>query len=125
MGYTITPSSDGKYILLKVTGDITRNLALQYNIAAHKKGRELGINRYLVDLTESRNVDTVLDSYEFAYKDMQETPGIDRSARVAVIISPGDHSHDFIETVAKNAGLDMTVFTNQDDAITHLLSERE
>lgn len=65
---------------------------------------ELGINKYLVDFTETRNTDTVLDSYEFAYKDMV---GIEGLARVATLVSPGDNSHNFIETVAINAGLKM------------------
>ncbi len=123
MGYTITPSADGKYILLKITGNIDRHLAMQYNLEAHKIGQELGIDRYLVDATESRNVESSIESYEFAYKDMHDTPAIDRSARVAALVSPDDHSHDFIETVTRNSGLDMTLFTDREEAIRHLLQD--
>lgn len=122
MTYTIRKSRDGKYIHLKVKGPTTRESAMAHNIEAHALGRKLGINRYLVDLTESRNVESVIDNYEFAYKDMK-TPQVDPAARVAVLVSPGDHSHDFIETVARNAGLDMTLFTNQEQARRHLLAD--
>jgi hypothetical protein len=66
-------------------------------------GRKMGINKYLVDVTKARNTDTVLGNYEFAYTDMKKTEGIDKYARVAVLVSPEDHSHDFVEIVARNA----------------------
>jgi len=122
MTYTITPSRDGRYIVLKVFGEINRRIAMKQNVEAHALGRKLGINRYLVDVTEACNTDTVQDSYEFAYKDMNGTEGIDRSARVATLVSPGDHSHDFIETVCRNAGLNVKLFTDPEMARSHLVS---
>jgi hypothetical protein len=112
MNYTITPSVDGKYIILTVKEEINRKTAMQQNLEAHALGRKLGINRYLVDVTEARNTDSIQDSYDFAYKDMRETEDIDRLARIAVLVSPGDHSHDFIETVSRNTGLTVEIFTD-------------
>ena len=51
LDYTITPSPDGAYITLKIVGDITRKSAMGLNLEAHAIGRELHINRYLVDAT--------------------------------------------------------------------------
>ena len=56
----------------------------------------------------------------FAYKDMQLAEGIDLNAIVATLVSPDDHSHDFIETVSRNAGLNVTLFTDLDLAKQHL-----
>ena len=70
MNYTITPSSDGSHIRIKVKGDINRTSALGMNRDAHALGMKLNIHRYLVDITESRNTDSVLNNYEFAYRDM-------------------------------------------------------
>jgi hypothetical protein len=123
MTYTITPSNDKKYVILKVTGDINRRLAIKYDMEAHKIGHELGIDRYLMDLTESKNVESSVDNYEFAYKDIRDTPDIDRSARVAILVSPDDHSHDFIITVTRNSGLDVTLFIDREEAIRHLLQD--
>lgn len=103
-------SPDGKYIHLEISGALTRRLALEYILAAQNVGREQGLNRYLIDLTRSRNVDTTLNTYHFAYRDLRQTPGIDRTARMALLVSPGDYSHDFFETVAQNAGLDWLSF---------------
>lgn len=121
MGHSIQLSEDGTYIILKVTGEIDRKLAMQYNVEAHAFGNKLGISRYLTDLTEARNNDSVIQTYKFAYDDMKNTPSIDRSACVAVLVSPGDHSHDFIETVARNSGLDVTLFSDRSQAVQHLL----
>jgi hypothetical protein len=121
--YTITPATDGPYIILEVTGNINRQLAMQQNIEAHALGKQLRLNRYLVDVTEARNTDSVADSYDFAYKDMSDTPQIDRAARVATLVRPGDSSHDFIEIVAKNAGLDVTLFSDRELAVRHLLQD--
>lgn len=102
---------------------MTRQVGMELNIKTHALGKKLGINRYLVDVTEARNVDNTFDKYNFAYKDMKDMPEINRQARVALLVSPGDHSHDFIETVSRNTGLDVTLFTDRQMAIEYLTTE--
>lgn len=121
MDYTIIPSSDGTFITLKVRGNITRLTMMQKILEAHALGRQLQIRRYLVDVTEAINTDKIVENYTFAYTDMQRTEGIDRFARVAALVSPADHSHDFVETVARNAGLDFSLFTELDLAKKFLM----
>ena len=123
MCYTIAPSPDAKYIVLKVTGNMTCQLAMQQNREAHAMGKKLGIHRYLVDVTESRNVESAVDNYRFAYDDMRQAPDIDKTARVAMLVSPGDHSHDFVETVVRNAGLSVRLFTDRELAVGFLLED--
>jgi len=120
MEYTITPSVDGMCIILKVKGNITRKSALQMNLEAHALGRQLQIKRYYVDATEARNADNPLEDYDLAHSDMRQTEGIDKQALVAALISPDDHSHDFMETVSKNAGLHFKLFTDPDEAKRYL-----
>lgn len=120
MSYTITPSSDRTYIFLKVVGEITRESAMEQNIKAHALGKKLGINKFLVDMTESRNTDSVIDNYKFAYDDMT-TPDIDPSARVAAVISPDDNSHDFVVTAMMNSGLNIAMFNDIESAKKFLM----
>jgi hypothetical protein len=122
MPSTNTVSPDGKYIIQKVVGDINSGLALKYNHESHALGRKLGIRRYLVDLTESRNTESVLGNYEFAY-DKMPASGVDLDAIVALLVDPNDHSHDFVETVSRNAGLNVSLFRYRDAAIQHLVNE--
>lgn len=123
MNYAITPSIDGHYIILTVSGETNRKIAMQHNREAHALGRKLGINRYLVDVREARNTDSIVENYDFAYKDMSETENIDRLARVAILSSPGDHSHDFIETVTRNSGLNVKLFNDPELARLFLADE--
>jgi hypothetical protein len=121
MDYTITPSVDGMFIILKVKGNITRQTALQMNLEAHALGRKMQIRRYFVDMTESTNTDNPLEDYEFTHSDMRQTEGIDKLAWVAALVSPNDHSHDFMETVSTNAGLHLKLFTDPDEAMRFLM----
>jgi len=120
MNRTIEPSSDGSFVVIKVRGEITSRDALQLNLEAHALGRRLGTDRYLVDVTEARNIDPVMEIYGFAYTDMVNANGIDRSAFIAVVASPDDHSHDFAETVCRNAGFYVTIFRDRHEAIRAL-----
>ena len=120
---SIAPSGDRRYIILRVVGDYTRERAMTNTIEAHAMGRELGIQRYLVDMTESRNAESVLANYDFARKEIWDAPEIDKTALVAVLVSPDDHSHDFVETVARNAGLRVTIFRDRARAERHLTAD--
>ncbi len=121
MSYKITVSGDKKYIVTKHWGNLTSELVMKRTQEAHALGDKLGITLHLMDVTEAKNIDTAMKSYEFAYKDLGEFPGINMNVRVAVLASPDDHSHDFIETVTRNAGQDVTLFRDPESAIQHLL----
>lgn len=121
MDYTITLSSDGQYIIIKVTGDTTRTLTLNYMADSNRMGREFGIDKYFVDATESRNVASAFENYKLAYQDIPNTPDIDRLARVVILVSPDDFSHGFVEVVFRNTGLNVTLFTDREEAVCDLL----
>jgi len=123
MGCEIKTSQDGKYIIETITGNLDGKLALENNLKAHALGQELGVNRYLVDVTDSRNVDSAPAAYSFAHFRMKNNPGIDQTARVATLVKPGDRSHNFIEIISRNSGLDVTIFTDRHKAINHLLKD--
>lgn len=121
MSYEIYLSEDGKYIVAKHWGELTSEIVMQRTLEAHALGDELGITCHLMDVTEAVNVDSVTKTYRFAYEEMRALPGINLDARVAVLVSPEDHSHDFVETVTRNAGQDVRLFRDRALAIQHLL----
>jgi hypothetical protein len=121
MSYTISPSEDGKYIILKYWGDVSRKLSIERVLEAHALGEKIGINSYLVDLTEARNIDSIPELYEYAYEDTKTVSGFNLNARVVLLVDPDDHSHDFVETVLRNAGHNVTLFRDREAAIRHLL----
>jgi hypothetical protein len=121
MSYEITVDENQQYIILTTHGDLTNQKAMEQNLEAHALGKQLGINRFLVDSTDSRYIGTPVSHYQFAYEELKTEPKIDAAARVAAVVSPEDHSHDFFETVARNNGMDFTLFRNRENAIRHLL----
>jgi hypothetical protein len=121
MSYQISVSEDGKYIVTKYEGEINSELILQRTIEAHALGDKLGITRHLMDVTEATNREPVANTYNFAYKDVRSTPGINIKVKVAVLVRPGDHSHDFAELVTNNAGQNIKIFTDREAAVEHLL----
>ena len=121
MKHRIKVSKDRNYIILKVIGEIKAENMMNFIIEAHALGKEKHINRYLVDVTEAVNIDSVISNYKFAYSDMKKAEGIDKLALVAALVSPGDHSHDFIETVLSNAGMFLKIFSDPAKAKEYLL----
>ena len=122
MGYSITASVDGKYVVIKVEGTVTRHSAMQWVLEAHALGRQLQIHRYLVDVTRARNTDPVIENYDFAYVDMQ-SGGFDRSARTATLAAPDDASHDFVATAIGNAGGNFKLFKDREQAMRFLTAD--
>lgn len=120
MEYTITPSPDGRYIVIKVTGQITRTSVIECLIASNKMGQALGIDKYLMDVTESRNVASAFENYQLAYQDIPNIPNIERSACMAILVSPHDSSHGFLEVASRNSGLNMNLFRDRAEAVNYL-----
>jgi hypothetical protein len=121
MEYSIKASEKGDYIILTVEGDFTAKTFMKCIVESHTLGQKIGTHCYLVDVTKAKNIDSAMGAYEFAYSDMKTTKGVDRFARVAGLVSPGDHSHDFVETVSNNAGMSLKLFTDAKEAIDYLI----
>lgn len=118
--YTIKVADSGDYIIIKVIGDIDRKFAMEYAVESHKLGAKKGILKYLVDATEARNIESTVGNFDFADVDMKDVPEIDKRAKVANLVAPDDHSHDFIETVTLNRGHNFRIFRDLQEALNFL-----
>lgn len=124
MESNISVSENGQYIILKVRGDLDRASSIKQIIEAHELGTKLGIQNYLADLTEARSVRSILDDYHLANADTHRDPRIITFARVAMLVSPEDHSHDFLEIAALNAGWRVKLFKEKTKALDYLMKAR-
>jgi hypothetical protein len=120
MTYAISTPKGHNYIVVKVIGEVTRLQALSMNEESHRIARERGVSRILMDMVEARNIESKIENYFFAYEDMKQSAVIDKRIRVAMLVDPTDHSHDFIETVSRNSGLNFSLFTSRPLAEDHL-----
>jgi hypothetical protein len=122
LNYTISAAEDGRYIRIVVQGEIERHHGILLIRKAHALGNQLDIDCYYMDLTNAVNVDSSIDQYQFANVDVAEAEGVNRDARVAVQVDPADHSHDYIETVCRNVGLNLRLVTSHEEAMAFLRS---
>jgi heme oxygenase len=120
MPHRIYISDDSTYVILEQSGKVTRKLQLKYNIEAHKVGKEHHIKKYLMDVIHARNTESNIENYQFTYEDLRRANEIDKTAIVALVVDPADHSHDFIETLSINSGLNVTLFRDKAKAIEFL-----
>lgn len=119
MGHAISIAGNGVYLICRVTEPITMEVARAFTTALDAASRAHGIKRFLVDVRAAPNVASVLQNYRFANIDMSEM-GLQRDVRSATLVAPDDHSHDFVETVSRNAGYGMRLFRDEAAAIAWL-----
>jgi hypothetical protein len=108
-----------KYILMRVTEPVTAEVARQIAVEGQAFADEVGIQPRLIDARGSRNVATVADNYDLAYKGLEELQ-IERATKAAVLVSPDDASHDFALIAIRNSGFNARLFTDEAAAIAWL-----
>jgi len=123
MEYVINISENKRYIIIKVSGEMEGKTSMQYIEESHALGKEKGIDKFLIDLTSARNNLRVIENYEFAYDKVAPNPKLNKIAKVALLVSKKDHSHDFIETVMINSGMPVRLFRNLEGALNFLEEE--
>ncbi|MEJ2395205.1 MAG: hypothetical protein P8045_11490 [Candidatus Thiodiazotropha sp.] len=115
--YTIKPDDSSDYILIEVEGDMTRAVGKEVIVEAHRLARKLGIEKFFMDLTKAVNRDTTTEQFQFANSDMRESKEFNRFAKCAGLVAAHDHSHDFVETVIRNIGINFRLFRNRQQAL--------
>jgi hypothetical protein len=124
MKYTISPAKDGDHIQIVLHDVMNRQTGIKVVQDSHALGDLLGIDKFLMDLTNAVNDDSTIDQFNFAHVDMPTTDGLNQYAKVAVLVNPDDHSHDFMETVLRNAGVNIRLFHDREEALAFLSFER-
>lgn len=119
MSYSIHISDNRKFLCVVVKVDVTVPLACKWSAEMQNVSQTSGIRRFLIDVRGSRNISDVLENYMFAYKHADELK-LERNTRYAILVSPGDSSHDFVETVMRNCGYYVRRFVDESSAVDWL-----
>ena len=123
MSHKLNVSDDQKYIIMTATGELTNEIADQQMADLYKLANEMGIKNFLIDLVNCRFVGSTIEQYEYASSEVPESGFVNRGDKFAFLVHPDDHSHDFVETVSRNSGFDVTLFRDREKAINHLLGK--
>lgn len=122
MDYQVSLADSGRYILIKVLVPMTSAVGARCGADAVRFGAERKIDRFLFDLRDSPNVQSIVDNYEFAHKEITVF-GFPTTSRSAFLVRPDDKSHDFINTAFYNAGYVTRMFVDESEAIAWLEQE--
>jgi hypothetical protein len=119
MEHNIKMHESGEFFITAVSGTITVTDSTKYINNAREFSEKHNVDLTLFDARNAINGSTVIDNYNFAYKDniLQE---IDKTKKMAILISEDDKSHDFALTAVKNAGYNIEVFYDFDKAVEWL-----
>jgi hypothetical protein len=115
-------AESGSYIYCRVEGPINAELARQMSNEIQQFCDQAGIEARLIDVREARNMLSVSNNYDLGYRDLDQQ-GIGRAHKAAILVSPGDDSHDFALLVIRNAGFNARKFTDEQEAIKWLESD--
>lgn len=83
MSYEITISGSGKYLRVRIVGEMTRKLAQQIAVDATGRSIEHGVERFLYDVRDAPNVETILSSLAERHEPLTPPRGSPSSAPCA------------------------------------------
>lgn len=109
MGLRYTLSEDGSYGIVEVCEDFDAAGAGALTEAVHAQAHLQGLRAVLLDARRARFRGSPVDHYLIVRQELPKYAGLERLA-IAVLAAPGDRSHDFLQTVARNAGYPVRVF---------------
>lgn len=119
MSFEVFIADDAKHIVCRVMGSLDVGVAREFSAAIDDLNRNASIDRFLFDVRDARNVSDEIDNYNFASRDLADIE-LQVNARSAILVTPGDTSHDFIEQVLRRAGYRARIFDNAAAAIAWL-----
>ncbi len=119
--YTITLDEANQIVFVVVSGDIDKKLGEEIITSARIKATEHSCH-ILYNVTQA-NVKVSLTDWFFLPRTLPVLQNQkNRTIKAAVIILPGDQevAYNFYETVTHNVGINLRVFTNEQEAIKWL-----
>lgn len=81
---------------------------------------KLGYNRYLFDLTNSFNTNTLESNTKFIYEDISDKIDLGADTKIAVVTDRAEFSYDFINTLALSLDFETEMFSTIESAMIFL-----
>jgi len=106
---------NGSFAILTNYKDVTLDSAIEHQRAMRMFAEKYGVYRFLLDTRGRRFLGSHVDLFRFARKILHKE-GFNSSWKVALVTSPKDRSHDILEIFTHNAGYQVKIFTDYDEA---------
>jgi hypothetical protein len=119
MSFEVFTADGGKHIVCRVSGPVDVDVAKEFSRAIDDLNRTVCLDRFLFDVRDAHNVSEAIENYNFACRDLAEIE-LQVNARSAIVVSPGDTSHNIVEQALKRAGYRARIFDNAAAAVAWL-----
>jgi hypothetical protein len=106
---------NGSFAILTNHKDVTLQSVIERQRAMRKFAETHGVYRFLLDTRGMSFCGTYVDLFRFVRKALPKE-GFDSTWKVALVTSPKDRSHDMLEIFTHNAGYQVKIFTDYDEA---------
>jgi hypothetical protein len=116
MAFTIELADNQQYLSIRAIDNLTAACMRKVMIAVQGKAIRHGMSKFLFDVRNAENVESAATNYSYVYNDLAQM-NMSRTAQCAILASPDDGSHNFMETLCRNAGYDVMLFTDMAKAI--------
>lgn len=120
MNFEVEYSEDDGFVRITVYAALTRELHMEIAGVAIPAAKKAGVTNYLVDNSRVRYIAPPFEQFQTAYDGMEEFE-LEKGSRTALIVSPGDISHDFTLLLYNRAGFECEKFTDEKEAIDWLM----
>lgn len=119
MSFEVFLSDNARYIVCRVNGPLDVDLAWDFTRELYRLSRDTCVDCFLFDVQDARNVSTTIDNFNFAHS-VEGEADLQASARAAILVAPGDTSHDSIQQMLSHSGLHARIFDDLAAAIAWL-----
>ena len=115
MDFDLKLEPNGSFGILTNYKDVTLQSVIERQRAMKMFAEEYGVYHFLLDTRGKSFSGTYVDLFRFARKILHKE-GFDATWKVALVTSPKDRSHDMLEIFTHNAGYQVKIFTNYEEA---------
>jgi len=118
--YTVSLSPDRAFVHYRSQTSSRTGVDMAERLrAATALGETHQITRIMFDSRGTAFLPPLAAQYEYAYHQARQL-GLTRHWRIAMLVTPGDRSYDFLETALVNAGYVARLFIDEPQAIEWL-----
>jgi hypothetical protein len=115
MDFDLKLEPNGSFGILTSHKDVTLLSVIARQRAMRKFAEKHGVYHFLLDTRGMSFCGTYVDLFRFARKILHKE-GFDSTWKVALVTSPKDRSHDMLEIFTHNAGYQVKIFTDYNEA---------
>ena len=119
MPYKVYYEEEGDYLSVTVEGDFALSTLKDLAADVAKSIAQYGCNRILNDMRQAKLTKRTIDIYNMPKT--AKSSGVDFYCKRALVVSEQSSDFHFLETVFRNQGHNVKMFTDNEEAINWLL----